>query len=109
VNFEPGARLGPYEIVTAIGAGGMGHVYRARDTRLDRSVAIKLLSSDIAGDADSRARFEREARVVAALDHPHICGIFDVGEARTSSSCPSSRARRWPPGSGGAACRSTRA
>ncbi len=59
----------------------MGHVYRARDTRLDRSVAIKLLSSDIAGDADSRARFEREARVVAALDHPHICGIFDVGEA----------------------------
>jgi serine/threonine protein kinase len=59
----------------------MGHVYRARDTRLDRSVAIKLLSSDIAGDADSRARFEREARVVAALDHPHICGIFDVGDA----------------------------
>ncbi len=81
MNFEPGARLGPYEIVTAIGAGGMGHVYRARDTRLDRSVAIKLLSSDIAGDADSRARFEREARVVAALDHPHICGIFDVGAA----------------------------
>jgi hypothetical protein len=76
--FEPGARLGPYEIVAAVGAGGMGQVYRARDTRLDRSVAVKLLSP--ASDSDLRARFEREARVVAALDHPHICGIFDVGE-----------------------------
>ena len=67
MNFEPGARLGPYEIVAAIGAGGMGHVYRARDTRLDRSVAIKVLAPDIANDADTRARFEREARAVAAL------------------------------------------
>jgi serine/threonine protein kinase len=80
VNVEPGARFGPYEIVAAIGAGGMGQVYRARDTRLDRSVAVKLLSPAIAGDADSRVRFEREARVVAGLDHPHICGIFDVGQ-----------------------------
>ena len=70
-----GARLGPYEIVSALGAGGMGEVYKARDTRLDRTVAIKVLSSEIVGDPDLRARFEREARAVAALDHPHICGI----------------------------------
>ncbi len=59
----------------------MGEVYRARDTRLDRSVAIKVLAPDIALDPDLRARFEREARAVAALDHPHVCGIYDVGEA----------------------------
>ena len=58
----------------------MGEVYKARDTRLDRTVAIKVLASDIADDPDLRARFEREARAVAALDHPHICGIYDVGE-----------------------------
>ena len=57
----------------------MGEVYRARDTRLDRTVAIKVLPSEVAGDSDLRARFEREARAVAALDHPHICGIYDVG------------------------------
>ena len=76
-----GQRLGPYEVVSAIGAGGMGEVYKARDTRLDRTVAIKVLAAEIAGDPDVRARFEREARAVAALDHPHICGIYDVGEA----------------------------
>jgi serine/threonine-protein kinase len=59
----------------------MGEVYKARDTRLDRTVAIKVLASDIADAPDLRARFEREARAVAALDHPHICGIYDVGEA----------------------------
>ena len=59
----------------------MGEVYKARDTRLDRSVAIKVLKPEIAGDPDLRERFEREARAVAALDHPHICGIYDVGEA----------------------------
>jgi serine/threonine-protein kinase len=59
----------------------MGEIYRARDTRLDRTVAIKVLPPDLASDADARARFEREARAVAALDHPHISGIFDVGDA----------------------------
>ncbi|MEZ5291611.1 MAG: protein kinase [Vicinamibacterales bacterium] len=76
-----GTRLGPYEIVAPLGAGGMGEVYRARDTRLERTVAIKVLPTALADDPDRRSRFEREAKAVAALDHPHICGIFDVGEA----------------------------
>jgi eukaryotic-like serine/threonine-protein kinase len=80
VSLTPGTRLGPYEVITALGAGGMGEVYKARDTRLDRSVAIKVLAPDIAGDPDLRARFEREARAVAALDHPHICAVYDVGQ-----------------------------
>ena len=75
MSVSTGTRLGPHEIVSLLGA-----VYKARDTRLDRTVAIKVLASDIAGDPDLRARFEREARAVAALDHPHICGIYDVGE-----------------------------
>ncbi len=77
--LHPGTRLGPYEIGGPIGKGGMGEVYRARDTRLDRTVAIKVLPTEVASDADARTRFEREARAVAALDHPHICGIYDVG------------------------------
>ena len=77
--LAPGTRLGPYEVDRQIGAGGMGEVYRARDTRLDRTVAIKVLPTEVAGDPELRARFEREARAVAALDHPHICGIYDVG------------------------------
>ena len=77
--LAPGTRLGPYEVTVQIGAGGMGEVYRARDTRLDRTVAIKVLSTEVAGDTDLRSRFEGEARAVAALDHPHICGIYDVG------------------------------
>ena len=74
-----GTRLGPYEVLGAIGAGGMGEVYRARDTRLDRVVAIKILPDDYAGDSDRRQRFEREARAVAAFSHPNVCAIFDVG------------------------------
>ena len=78
--MEPGKRLGPYEIVTRIGAGGMGEVYKARDTRLDRTVAIKVLPDHIAQRDDIRARFEREARSVASLNHPNICSLFDIGE-----------------------------
>src|SRR5215831_7988277 len=74
-----GARLGPYEIVAPLGAGGMGEVYRARDTRLDRIVAVKVLPADLAADAQFRERFEREARVISSLSHPHICPLFDVG------------------------------
>jgi serine/threonine protein kinase len=75
-----GTRLGPYEIVTSLGAGGMGQVYRARDTRLDRTVAIKVLSDSLSGDRQFRERFEREARAISALNHPHICTLHDVGE-----------------------------
>ena len=74
-----GTRLGPYEIQAAIGAGGMGEVYKARDSRLDRTVAIKVLPTELSADAERRARFEREARAVAALSHPHICTLHDVG------------------------------
>src|SRR5229473_1716946 len=75
----PGKRLGPYEILSAIGAGGMGEVFRARDTRLDRIVAIKVLPAHLADDPERRERFEREARTIASLNHPHICVLHDIG------------------------------
>src|SRR4026209_987459 len=74
-----GSRLGPYEVLSAIGAGGMGEVYRARDTRLDRTVAVKVLPGAFAADSEARQRFEHEARVIASLNDPHICTIHDVG------------------------------
>src|SRR5438105_10026741 len=77
-----GTRLGPYEIIAPIGAGGMGEVYRARDTRLGREVAVKVLPSRLAGNADALARFEREATTVAALSHPNILAIHDIGAER---------------------------
>ena len=80
-----GSRLGPYEIVAPLGAGGMGEVYRASDAKLDRHVAIKVLPPRLAGSADSLARFEREAKVVAALSHPNILSIFDVGREGTTA------------------------
>jgi serine/threonine protein kinase/Tol biopolymer transport system component len=76
----PGRRLGPYEILSAIGAGGMGEVYRARDTRLDRIVAIKVLPTHLADRSELRERFEREARTIASLNHPHICTLHDIGQ-----------------------------
>jgi serine/threonine protein kinase/roadblock/LC7 domain-containing protein len=74
-----GTRLGPYEIVAPLGAGGMGEVYRARDTRLDRTVAVKILTQGLADTPEVRQRFEREARAVSSLNHPHICALYDVG------------------------------
>jgi tetratricopeptide (TPR) repeat protein len=76
-----GTKLGPYEIVAPLGAGGMGEVYRARDTRLGRDVAVKVLQESLSGGAATWERFEREARAASALNHPHICAVFDVGEA----------------------------
>ena len=76
----PGLRLGPYEILAPLGAGGMGEIYRASDTRLDRTVAIKVLPPDLAKDAQFRARFDREARAISQLTHPHICTLYDVGD-----------------------------
>ncbi len=77
--LKPGTTLGPYEIEALLGAGGMGEVYRANDTRLHRTVAIKVLPEDVAWNPDLRQRFEREARAVAALNHPHICTLHDIG------------------------------
>ena len=79
MSLPAGTRLGPYEIVSPIGAGGMGEVYRALDTRLDRTVAIKVLPSAVADRAELRQRFEREARAVSSLNHPHICTLHDIG------------------------------
>src|SRR5579872_646939 len=79
MSLPVGTKLGPYEIVGAIGAGGMGEVYRAKDTRLGRDVAIKVLPESLAKDADRLRRFEQEARAVAALNHPNILAIHDIG------------------------------
>ena len=78
MTLSPGTRVGPYEVVAPLGAGGMGEVYRARDSRLKREVALKVLSQAAAQDADRVARFHREAEVLAALSHPHIAAIYDV-------------------------------
>src|SRR4030095_3687097 len=77
--LTPGTRLGPYEIVDLLGAGGMGEVYRARDSRLERDVAIKVLPAPVAHDAGRLRRFEQEARAIASLNHPHICQLYDIG------------------------------
>src|SRR5215472_2859810 len=81
MNFSAGARLGPYVIQAPLGVGGMGEVYRARDTKLRREVAIKILPALFANDPERLARFEREARMLAALNHPHIAAIHGVEDA----------------------------
>src|SRR5258706_564645 len=77
--LAPGTRLGPYEITAPLGAGGMGEVYRARDTRLERTVAIKILPEQFSADPVRKQRFEREAKTISSLNHPHICVLHDVG------------------------------
>jgi serine/threonine protein kinase len=77
--LNPGTKLGPYEIVSPLGAGGMGEVYRAKDTRLDRTVAIKILAEHFSKDPARKQRFEREAKVISGLNHPNICILHDVG------------------------------
>src|SRR3954447_23310482 len=79
MHLSSGTHLGPYEIVAPLGAGGMGEVYRAKDTRLDRTVAIKVLPAHLAGDPELRQRLEREAKTVSSLNHPHICALHDIG------------------------------
>src|SRR5215470_14205152 len=74
------SHLGPYEILSPLGAGGMGEVYRSRDTRLDRTVAVKILPQGVSSNPERRQRFEREARVISSLSHPHICSLYDVGQ-----------------------------
>src|SRR6516225_6522430 len=74
-----GTRLGPYEIQSPLGAGGMGEVYRARDTRLDRTVAVKILPAHLSDNPEAKQRFDREARAISSLNHPNICTLYDVG------------------------------
>jgi eukaryotic-like serine/threonine-protein kinase len=80
MGLTPGTRIGPYDVVSMLGAGGMGEVYKARDTRLDRTVAVKVLTPQLAADPQFRDRFEREARAISQLTHPRICTLYDVGE-----------------------------
>ena len=97
-----GTRLGPYEILAPLGAGGMGEVYRARDSKLGRDVAIKVLPDAVSEDPERLARFEREAKVLASLNHPHIAAIYGLEESGPHSTrwcSSSSRARRWRSGS----------
>src|SRR5882672_1339958 len=79
MSLASGTRLGPYEVLTPLGAGGMGEVYQARDTRLDRIVAVKILPSHLSDNSTLRQRFEQEAKAISSLSHPHICTLHDVG------------------------------
>ncbi|MGH9363663.1 MAG: serine/threonine-protein kinase, partial [Thermoanaerobaculia bacterium] len=79
MTLSAGTKLGPYEILSAIGAGGMGEVYKARDTRLERTVAVKVLPQHLSSSPEVRQRFEREAKTISQLSHPHICALYDVG------------------------------
>ncbi len=99
MSLESGARLGPYEILSALGAGGMGEVYRARDTKLGRDVALKVVSDGFVHDPERVARFQREAQLLAALNHPHIAAIYGLEEVErraVSSSSSSSMATPSP-------------
>jgi eukaryotic-like serine/threonine-protein kinase len=80
MGLTPGSKLGPYEIVSPLGAGGMGEVYRARDTRLDRAVAIKILPGHLSSNPEAKQRLDREARAISALSHPNVCHLYDVGQ-----------------------------
>src|SRR5918994_5343192 len=80
MTIQVGSRLGPYEVVSRLGAGGRGGVWKARDTRLDRRVAIKILPAELAQDPQFKSRFEREAKTISQLNHPHICTLYDVGD-----------------------------
>jgi serine/threonine protein kinase len=80
MTLTSGTKLGPYEIVSALGTGGMGEVYRARDTRLDRTVAVKILPAHLSDSAEAKQRFDREARAISSLSHPNICHLYDVGQ-----------------------------
>jgi serine/threonine protein kinase len=83
IRLAAGTCLGPYRLDRMVGAGGMGEVYRATNTRLDRTVAIKILPADVSTDAEFRERFDREAKAIAALSHPHICTLYDIGHHDT--------------------------
>ncbi|MBA2303165.1 MAG: protein kinase [Acidobacteria bacterium] len=100
MNLPPGTRLGSYEVIALLGAGGMGEVYRARDPRLNRDVAIKILPPLLAADRERITRFDREAQVLASLNHPNIADIYGVEEAPGPpvSTSEGERAGQWPAG-----------
>ena len=109
MTLSTGTRLGPYEISAAIGAGGMGEVYKARDTRLERDVAIKVLPPHLSSSEEMRQRFEREAKTISQLSHPHICALYDVGrrgrDRLPRHGVPRGRDARGSSGQGAAPCR----
>ena len=88
MDLSPGTRIGPYEVISLVGVGGMGEVYRGRDPRLQRDVALKILPAAFSSDPDRIARFEREARTLAALHHAHIAGIYGFEESNGIRACP---------------------
>ena len=98
MSLSPGARLGPYDVTAQIGVGGMGEVYRATDTNLKRAVAIKVLPESVAGDAERLARFQREAEVLASLNHPNIASIYGLERAggTTALVLELVEGRHWP-------------
>ena len=108
--LAPGTRLGPYEIVSALGAGGMGEVYRANDTRLNREVAVKVLPEHLSRNPELRERFEREARAISQLSHPTsvFCTTSEPTRARTTSSSSASKAKLSAPDCGVDRSRTTR-
>jgi hypothetical protein len=109
MRLAPGTRLGPYQILAPLGAGGMGEVYRARDSRLGRDVAVKTLPERLSNDPQALARFMREIRVVAALSHPNLLSIFDTGtEAGASYAVIATGRRPCAPGCGAARWRGRR-
>src|SRR5436190_20234517 len=83
--LPPGTHFGPYEITGLLGSGGMGEVYRARDTRLERTVAIKILPSHLSSNPEAKQRFDREARSISSLNHPNVCQLYDVGSHEGTS------------------------
>ena len=87
MTIQPGTRLGPYEVLSAIGAGGIGEVWRARDPRLGRDVAIKVLPASLSADAERLRRFEQEARAAGILNHPNITAVLDIGEHEGAHGC----------------------
>ncbi|MEO8725934.1 MAG: protein kinase [Acidobacteriaceae bacterium] len=87
MSLSAGTKLGPYEIQSPLGAGGMSEVYRARDTRLERTVAIKILPAHLSNNAEAKQRFDREARAISSLNHANICTLYDVGHHDGGGCC----------------------